>query len=309
LRAKVETRAQPPDAGDSPVLTIFSAPKTFRGHVGIIQDNAIRSWSALKPRPRIILFGNDSDTADAAERLEVEAVTHVAANAHGTPLLSDMFRQADTKAAGDVLAFISADIILTQNAVEAARLVAAWATNFLIVAQRYDVDMRERIDFKSQSDGHWMTIAARGRLHSPGAIDVFIYRRGMYADMPPFAIGRTAYDNWLLWKTVTSDIPLIDATDYVTVLHQNHDYSHAPTVDVWNGLEAQENRSWIKHWSNYYTIVHANWKLRADGSIVRATEWKYRMARPRQFFSHALRGTRRLRTRFQTWRISQGYRD
>ncbi len=290
------------------MLTIFTAPKPFRGHVGIIQDNAIRSWASLTPRPKIILFGSDAGTADPAARRNVEVATQVATNSHGTPLVSDMFRQAAAIAAGDVLAFVSSDIILTQKTVDAARLAALWSKTFMIVAQRHDVDIRERIDFDSESDRGWTEIAAAGKLHSPGAIDLFIYRRGQYTDMPPFAIGRTAYDNWLLWNTVASDIPLIDATDYLTVLHQNHDYSHAPTVDVWNGIEARENRSWIKHWTNYYTIVHANWKLCPDGRIIRATGWKYRMARPRQLFSHALRATRRVRTRFQTWRISQRYR-
>ena len=125
--------------------------------------------------------------------------------------------------------------------------------------------------------------------------------------MPPFAIGRTAYDNWLLWNTMDSGIPLVDATDYVTLLHQNHDYLHAPTVDVWNGKEARENRQWIKHWTNYYTIVNANWKLTADGRVVPATAWKYRTARPRQALSHALRSTRRLRTRLKTWRSALRY--
>jgi len=289
------------------VLTIFSAPKVFRGHVGIIQDNAIRSWSRLRPRPKIILFINEPETAAEAARRDVQVVAPVATNAYGTPLVSDMFRQADTIAAGDILAFASADIILTQDCVEASSLAAAWSNNFLLVAQRHDVDVREALDFHGDSDRPWTAIAARGKLHSPGAIDLFVFRRGQYAEMPPFAIGRTAYDNWLLWKTVASGIPLIDATEYITLLHQNHDYSHAPTVDVWNGMEARDNRKWIKHWTNYYTIVHANWRLDADGKIVRATGWKYRLAGTRQAFSHALRATRRLRTRIQTWRTTWRY--
>ena len=291
----------------SPVLTIFSAPKAFRGHVGIIQDNAIRSWSRLRPAPKIILFGAESETGDVAQRMQIDLVPDVAQNAHGTPLLSDMFSRADSMAAGDVLAFVSADIILGQSLIEATRIVASWSNNFLLVAQRRDVDVRESLDFDTAPDTALGRISARGRLHSPGAIDVFVYRRGQYAGMPPFAIGRTAYDNWLLWNTMDSGIPLVDATDYVTLLHQNHDYLHAPTVDVWYGVEARENRQWIKHWTNYYTIVNANWKLTAGGSVVPATAWKYRTARPRQVLSHALRSTRRLRTRLKTWRSALRY--
>jgi len=70
----------------SPVLTIFSAPKAFRGHVGIIQDNAIRSWSRLRPAPKLILFGAESETGDVAQRMQIDLVPDVAQNTPATPL-------------------------------------------------------------------------------------------------------------------------------------------------------------------------------------------------------------------------------
>ncbi len=294
------------DRVESVTLTIFSAPKAFNGHVGIIQDNAIRSWARLVPAPQIILFGQEPADAAVSREVNAQVITDVAANSYGTPLVSDMFKQADRLAHHPLLAFASADVILAQDVVVAAKVASSWADSFLLVSQRRDVDVRARIDFESR--GGLAALAATGRLHSPGAIDLFVYPRGQYADMPPFAIGRTAYDNWLLWHTVSSGIPLIDGTGSVTLLHQDHAYSHVPTVDVWNGAEAQENRRWIKHWSNYYTIVHATWKLNADGQIAKATGMKYRLARPRQVLSHALRATRGMRSRFKTWRTSMRYR-
>jgi len=309
LRLKLATSAQRPDASDDLlVLTIFSAPKVFQGHVGIIQENAIRSWLGLRPKPRIILFSNEESTADAARRLGVHYGNDVETNSNGTPLLSSMFAQADSQAAGDVMAFVSADIILTQASVEAARIAMEWSQRFLLVAQRHDVDLRKLVEFDPGWEQQWATDAiARGKLHSEGAIDWFVYPRGQFSDLPPFAVGRTSYDNWLLWKTVSSDIPLIDATDFVTLVHQNHDYSRADAVDVWDGAEARENRLWIKHWSNYYTITHATWTLRADGTVVPASGWRYRMARPRQLLSHALRATRGIRSRVRSWRLARHY--
>jgi hypothetical protein len=290
-----------------PKVTIFSAPKAFKGHVGIIQENAIRSWLSLDPTPKIILFGDDAATAEFARGLGVQVVTAVETNSHGTPLVSNMFSQADSLAAGDVLAFVSADIVLTQRAIEAARIAMEWSPRFLLVAQRHDADVRELMDFDRGWENRWAADAvAAGKLHSPGAIDWFVYPRGQYKDMPPFAIGRTSYDNWLLWHTVDSGVPLIDATAFVTLIHQNHDYSHA-TVDVWDGEEARENRRWIRHWTNYYRITHATWTLRADGKVARASGWKYRIARPKQVLSHALRATRPIRTRFRTWRLTRRY--
>ena len=309
LRTNVDASPQRDEEADEPPpLTIFSAPKAFKGHIGIIQENAIQSWLRLHPRPRIILFSNEAGTAEAARGLDVQLETSVETNSHGTPLVSSMFAKADTMAAAGVLAFASADIILTQNVVEAARIAMEWSNSFLLVAQRYDVDVRKLIAFDQSWESTWARAAvARGKRHSPGAVDLFVYPRGQYRAMPPFAIGRTAYDNWLLWNTVASGIPLIDATGFVTLIHQDHDYSHAPTVDVWDGDEARENRKWIKHWTNYYSIAHATWMLGADGRIAPASGWKYRMARPRQLISHAFRASRRMRTRVRSWRFARRY--
>ncbi len=308
MRKKVAASPQRLDeSGDSSLLTIFSAPKSFKGHFGIIQENAIRSWLSLRPKPKIILFSNEVDTADAARRLNVQ-VSAVETNSYGTPLLSNMFSQADTLAAADVVSFISADIILTQRIVEAARIAMEWSPRFLLVGQRHDVDIRHLLEFDDGWEERWATEAvARGKLHSPGAIDLFLYPRGQYEHMPPFAIGRTAYDNWLLWNTVASGIPLIDATGFVTLIHQDHDYSHAGTLDVWDGEEARENRQWIKHWTNYYGITHATWTLGPEGRITPASAWKYRMARPRQLISHAFRASRGIRTRLRSWRFVRRY--
>lgn len=253
------------------------------------------------------MFSNEADTADTARRLDVQ-ISAVETNSHGTPLLSNMFRQADTFAAGALLAFISADIILTQRIVDASQIAMRWSDRFLLVGQRHDVDVRRLLEFEDGWEERWATKAvARGKLHSPGAIDLFLYPRGQYEHMPPFAIGRTAYDNWVLWNTVDSGIPLIDATGFVTLIHQDHDYSHARTLDVWDGEEARENRQWIKHWTNYYGIAHATWTMGPEGRITPATGWKYRMARPRQLISHAFRASRRIRTRLRSWRFLRRY--
>jgi len=39
----------------SVMLTLFTIPKAFQGHTGVIQRNAIRSWTLLRPECEIIL--------------------------------------------------------------------------------------------------------------------------------------------------------------------------------------------------------------------------------------------------------------
>jgi len=42
------------------MLTLFTVPKAFVGHIGLIQRNAIRSWQACVPDAQIMLFGCDA---------------------------------------------------------------------------------------------------------------------------------------------------------------------------------------------------------------------------------------------------------
>ena len=75
-------------------------------------------------------------------------------------------------------------------------------------------------------------------------IDHFTFRRGLYTDIPDFAIGRSGYDNWLLWKAEDSGARLIDVTRHCTVVHQRHDYSHSNgAAAVFNGADAQRAKS------------------------------------------------------------------
>ena len=48
------------------MLTIFSIPKPFIGHVGVIQMNALRSWTFLDPKCEIVIFGDEPGIAEAA---------------------------------------------------------------------------------------------------------------------------------------------------------------------------------------------------------------------------------------------------
>lgn len=51
---------------DSRKVTIFSLPKAFGGHTGMIQHNAVQSWMRMEPKAEIILMGNDPGVAEYA---------------------------------------------------------------------------------------------------------------------------------------------------------------------------------------------------------------------------------------------------
>ena len=53
------------------MFTIFAVPKPFQGHIGLIQENAIRSWVALDADHEVILLGDEDGTAEVSRRLGV----------------------------------------------------------------------------------------------------------------------------------------------------------------------------------------------------------------------------------------------
>lgn len=51
------------------MITFFSTPKPFRGHIGVIQRNAIRSWKLAHPDAEVILFGDEEGASETARDL------------------------------------------------------------------------------------------------------------------------------------------------------------------------------------------------------------------------------------------------
>src|SRR2546430_17654721 len=83
-----------PAPGSVPALTIFSTMKPFLGQAGMLQRNAILSWTLLRPRPEVILFGDEDGVADICRELGLRHIPCRAPSEFGTPLVSDLFGQA-----------------------------------------------------------------------------------------------------------------------------------------------------------------------------------------------------------------------
>jgi hypothetical protein len=213
-----------------PALTIFTAPKPFTNpHIALIQRNAIRSWLALGSEVEVILLGEEEGLAEFAAECGVKHLPQVARNASGTPLVSSMFELARQNSSSPLLACVNADILLMPDFIEAAQALHRQAERFLAVGQRWDLDVREPLDF---SDGWPERLAGRakieGSLHRASGSDYFIFPRECFADMPAFAIGRAGWDNWMIYAGRRSGWPVVDATSSIMIVHQNHDYSHLP---------------------------------------------------------------------------------
>lgn len=227
-------------------LTIFAMPKPFNGHNDFLQKNAIRSWTLLHPKPDIILFGNEPGVKEIAAEVGARHIPEVCRNEFGTPLVNKLFESAQEQAHHEILAYVNADIILFQDFIEASNETRNKFSEFLLIGQRWDLNLLGELDFNSPTwKGDLMSeLRNNGFLHAVTGLDYFVFPKGMYSSIPPFAIGRTAWDNWLAMFPHKKGIPVIDGTEFITAIHQEHDYAHLANgrQDAWNGIEATRNK-------------------------------------------------------------------
>lgn len=214
----------------SPTLTIFTAPKPFKDpHISIIQYNAIKSWKELGSDVDIILIGDEYGVQDAAKEMDVHFSGSVKRNEKGTPLISSIFNLGRGLNQSPLLAYINADILIFSDFLETAITVSKQVKRFLLVGQRWDLNIDHRIDF---SNGWAELIKTKsktsGKLHSRAGSDYFIYPRDCFKSVPDFAVGRAGWDNWMFYEARKNNWACIDATKSIQIIHQNHDYSHLP---------------------------------------------------------------------------------
>jgi hypothetical protein len=257
------------------MLTLFTIPKAFVGHAGVIQDNAIASWSRLGMGCETILFGDDFGVAEAAARHGARYVCDVQRNQTGTPILSDVFTRAEALANNSTLCFVNADIILFRDLIAALNRLSG---NFLIVSSRFNCHITDPIAFGPNWDHELRARALRdARMYPAGGSDIFAFRAGLFDAILPFAIGRGYWDNWLMRRARQRGARLIDVTPAVVALHQDHDYAHIPGVrsEAADGdfldctsQEIEHNLALAGGRSRLYTVYDATNILLGDGRLV-----------------------------------------
>jgi hypothetical protein len=266
-------------------LTIFAIPKAFRGMADTHQRNALASWLALDPRPRVILIGDDPGTAEVAADMGVEHVPQVERNEFGTPLLRSIFALAHERVDDGLMLFLNFDIILTSDIMGAIALLPE--DNFLMTGRRTCMYLRHLLDFNDPGcEAELRRLAdATGRLWGENALDYFVFPHTMFRQVPNFAIGRGWWDHWLVAEALRQQALLIDATPSVLAVHQNHNFL--------GGIEAVRNLALFGQETNSISIRLAETEVR-DGALryrgpkrqrpllnalLRAYEWPLKVAR------------------------------
>jgi len=273
------------------LITLFSAPKPFIDqHIATIQCNAIKSWTLL-PDVEVLLLGEEAGLAEAARELDVKHIPDVTCNDSGTPLISSMFKLARENSNSDLLCIINTDMILLPNFVEAAKRVMKLKDQFVLLSQRWDLDITEPLDFSGDWAHRLISIVhLQATLHHPAGSDFFLFPKSCYQDIPDFAIGRAGWDNWMIYKARKERWPVIDCTPSITIVHQNHDYSHLPGgkshhehPDTNENIRLAGGQAAIR-----YTILDATHRLAEDGKLARPEMSYLRFTRGVELFLRSI---------------------
>jgi hypothetical protein len=268
----------PPPALQGPRLTLFTAPKPFRGHIGVIQTNAIRSWQQLGDGVNILLVGKELGLEEAAAGLGVGHQDSVARSASGAPMLRSALEITKRVTQSPYLCYVNADIVLLDDFLPAVERIFHRFDRFLIVGRRWDLDLGHPLTFEpGWQDRVRAELARSGVLHRPVGSDYFVFPADQYDDLPDFTLGRSGWDNWMIFDGRRRRFPVLDASRAITVVHQNHDYAHlADGRPHHRHPESLRNLDLAGGREVIFRLEDADWELDAERvGRKRTLDWRY----------------------------------
>lgn len=225
-------------------LTLFTTCKPFEGLVGIHQENALRSWAKLGVR--ILVLGDEPGVREIVGEIGAEQIVDVARNDDGLPMVSSLFSLARGYSQTPYLAYLNADIVLLPDFCYLMAAVNGMECDgpLLAVSRRQNIPLNDRVDFEA-SHYHEMLeelVHKRGSWDHSYAIDLFLFHRDLYNDIPNFSIGRPMWDNWMLSEARRVGADIVDGSGRFSLLHPIHGYGGA-WAEVTHGVSAQKNRN------------------------------------------------------------------
>ncbi|MDG1875586.1 MAG: hypothetical protein P8J27_16870 [Mariniblastus sp.] len=255
----------------APLVTLFALPKPFGVETDLIQKNAIKSWTQLSPHVEVLLIGDEDGIAETATEFGARHSNQLEFNSHGTPLVSSAFEIAHRETNSPFLVYCNSDVILMKDFVRAIELLAAHESfeKFVAFGQRTNLKVDHPIDFenKSEIENLLSDCVTSGKLATNACKEYFIFSRELYQQIPEFAIGRGNWDNWMIHSAKQDKHAVINLSDIVTVIHQDHSYSHTSTGRrgcYVSGEEARQNQR-LAGGRHLISGSYGNWRLTPTG--------------------------------------------
>lgn len=259
-------------------IAFFTAPKPFKDpHIRVIQRNAIQSWKALGDNVEVWLVGDEEGVEETARELNVGYIPEVLRNNSGTPRIDSIFELVREKSSAEYLCYVNADILVFPDMLDALELTRKKVERFLLIGRRWDAAVTEPLKIhQGWYEPFQNNTLASAKLHRAAGSDYFLFPRNEFTDIPPFAVGRAGWDNWMIFKGRWEHMAVIDATDIIKVIHQNHDFSHFANGKIHRlQPESVENMALAGGRYTVFTIHDANYQILNNAlERVRLNRWK-----------------------------------
>ena len=210
-------------------MILFSSPKPRREDTEAVQISAFRSWRRIFPKARILLFG-DGDTWESFARDEgLELVGPLPLGAEKGEVIQFLFEKVSVLAGDEIAMYLNSDILLDSSAPAAIASLESLPAPWLASARR--CCLGEWVGPALEKEEDWQEFYERARKEGvfgeACAMDMFLFRKLSFQMMPPFLIGHRGWDNWMIYHARSQNIPVIDISAGMRVIHCDHDYSYA----------------------------------------------------------------------------------
>jgi hypothetical protein len=226
------------------MLTIFTSAKPFRGRTAVIQRNALRSWMLLHPAAQIILFGDAEGSQEVAWEFGIHYEVHPQVTASGVVRMDYMFTTAQRHARYSTLCYVPCDTVLLPDFYDALTRVEALYREFLMVGRSRYLNFGAPLQF---GDPDWQGLLRQraemaGHKIFPECTAYVGFSKGTcLADVPPIAIDSPFCTAWLLWKALSEQVTVVDASDIVLAVQQYADPRGEPCGLPCDEGEAQKS--------------------------------------------------------------------
>ena len=146
-----------------------------------------------------------------------------------------------------------------------------------MVGRRWDTDITEPVDFgrAGWEDEIRKLALTTGLQQIPSFIDYFCFHKGLYQEIPALVVGRNYWDHWLVWRALSTPVPVIDCSRGVVAVHQNHDYAYSPggSAGTHGDELAMRNKQLGGNGDRLRSIRNATYILTRGGRIMRVPHY------------------------------------
>lgn len=236
-------------------------------YIAAIQRYSFRTLKELEQE--VIVIYDDGGVADVVEEFGFKHYyKRVKRHESGAPSLKHVFDTAIKRASRDTLMYTNADILYLDDLLPAVEaLQESGFDKWMATGGRWDVNPRGRQPWPIGAEC-WQQIVrnemfAQDRYHGGGALDYFIFTRGLYEDIPEtLSIAAWRWDNWMIWKALQDGAQVIDLSAAVSPIHLDH-----PATGVRENEEAvRANGEECK--GKVCTTSNSQWRMTKDHEII-----------------------------------------